>query len=68
MARYRSSRDPEVVYESTADSCTCPGFMHRGICAHTEQQQRWVALNQPVSDEIVLDPPPPMGSWKVEEV
>lgn len=66
MVRYRSSRDPEVLYESTTDSCSCPGFTHRGICAHVEQQQRWAAFGQAVSEDIILDPPPPMGSWKKE--
>jgi hypothetical protein len=66
MVRYRSSRDPDVLYESDEDKCTCPGFTHRSACAHVEQQQRWKNWGYTAPEGLVLDPPPPMGSWKME--
>lgn len=67
MVRYRSSRDPEVLYEATIDSCECPGFQHRGICNHVEQLRRWKEWGTSVPEDTVLDPPPPASAWTREE-
>lgn len=65
--KYRSSRDPDVIYEATPESCTCPAGVHRGQCAHMAQLQRWrnMGLNFPAG---IHDPPPEANAWKTEQI
>lgn len=67
--KYRSSRDPDVVYEATTESCTCPAGVHRGHCAHMAQLQRWKEWGATFPNvDIIHDPPPEANAWKTEQL